>query len=160
MTLTPNQTPGKSHKRSPGTAAGESAEGPQETGTAVGEPAAAEDESLSVPEPTSFREQLEAAGMDLSGNPLAEKLDSIAAVPVTPMESDDDDSDRHGTEGAHADEQVAPVDSGTQSDGGGIDRSPTADEGESTSVVTHPLLSDAEWCDLDRLAPRVDPQHR
>ncbi|TSI17902.1 HNH endonuclease signature motif containing protein [Brevibacterium aurantiacum] len=155
MTLTPDRTPGKCHRRSPGTAAGESAEGPQEPGTAVGESAADEDESLSMPEPTSFREQLEAAGMDLTGNPLAEKLDSIAAVPVTPMESCDDDSDRHSTEGAYADEQVAPVDSGAQSDGGGIDRSPTADEGQSTSVVMHPLLSDAEWRDLDRLAPEL-----
>ncbi|SMX64753.1 HNH endonuclease signature motif containing protein [Brevibacterium antiquum] len=156
MTLTPDRTPGKSGKRSPGTAPGESAKDPQVPGAPAGESAAGQGESSSVSEPTSFREQLEAAGMDLTGNPLAGKLDSIAAVPATPIDDhDNDDSDRHSTEGAQADERVPPAHSGTHIDGGGTDRSATADECDSTADVLHPLLSDAEWRDLDRLAPEL-----
>lgn len=176
MTLTPDRMPGKSGKRSPGTAASESARGPQASGAIAGESAAGQDGSLPVPEPATFREQLEAAGMDLTGNPLAEKLDSIAAVPATPIENHDgDDSDRHGDEGAHCDEQVllgdseadarmsgalvdaepSNSDAGTHSDGGGTDQPSTADDGDSTVVVPHPLLSDLEWRDLDRLAPEL-----
>ena len=94
--------------------------------------------------------------MDLTGNSLAGRLDSIAAVPATPIDDhDNDDSDRHSTEGAQADERVPPADSGTHIDGGGTDRYSTADECDSTAVVLHPLLSDAEWRDLDRLAPEL-----
>lgn len=154
MTLTPDRTPGKSGNRSPGTAAGESAKDPQVPGAAARESAADHDES--APEPASFREQLEAAGMDLTGNPLAEKFDSIAAVPAAPIDDhDNDDSDRHSTEGAHSNEQVPPADSGTHIDGGGNDQSETVGECDSAAAVSHPLLSDLEWRDLDRLAPEL-----
>ncbi|MCF2571531.1 HNH endonuclease signature motif containing protein [Brevibacterium sp. UCMA 11754] len=114
--------------------------------------------------------------MDLTCNPLADRLDSIAAVPATSIEDhDSDDSDRLSNEGSHSDEQVLlgdseadgrmsgalvdgePFDSdaGTHSHGGGTDQSSTADEGDSTVVVPHPLLSDLEWRDLDRLAPEL-----
>lgn len=162
MTLTPDQTPGKSGKRSPGAARRRLDTCQQGSGAAAGESAAGRDESSSVPEPTSLREQLEAAGMDLTGNPLVEKLDSIPAVPTTPMGDHDDEQILPGDSAvgellpaSPGDAETVESDAGAPPDGTGIDQSAAGDGSESTATVPHPLLSETEWRDLDRLAPEL-----
>lgn len=148
MTLTPDRAPGKSGKRSPGAA---------RRHTGVGG-----DETSPVPESASLREQLEAAGMDLTGNPLAEKLDSIAAVPMRPIDGPEDEqvtpSDSDAGESLPStpgDADSFESDAGTPPNCSGGDQSTAGDGSESTGTVPHPLLSETEWRDLDRLAPEL-----
>lgn len=162
MTLTPDKTPGKSGKRSPGAARGKSGEGPREHGTAAGESAFGLDESSKAPEPTSLREQLEAAGMDLTDNPLAEKFDSIGAVPVRPLGDRDDEQNPYGDSNVGEAQPASPgdaepcdSDAEVPTDNDGSDRSTARDGSQSAATVPHPLLSETEWRDLDRLAPEL-----
>lgn len=205
MTLTPDRTPGKDGKRS--------------QRAAPGADAASEGAEL---ESTSFLEQLKAAGMDLTGNPLADRFADIEAVPMVPV---DDVAPVGGSEvGGGSNEDLAggvnegaagdvvdaagdvvgadsgdssaevgevevygagatdspfggPVESvqsnsndaraasdpGTANDvGAAIDAGAEVDAGSevedadaSDDSVPHPLLTDAEWNDLDHLAPEL-----
>ena len=110
--------------------------------------------------------------MDLAGNPLVEKLDAIAAVPVAPI-GDRDQFDEDGP-GADEPEEPNPVDA-SNADSSGADPVARADRGsvegsvaqnseeqplnsggdDGTAAISHPLLSDSEWRDLDRLAPEL-----
>lgn len=166
MTLTPDQTPGKSDKRSLGAARRKLGASRHGSDAVAGESVAGRNEPSAAPatgsEPTSLREQLEAAGMDLTGNPLVGKLDSIAAVPVRPLEDCDDEQIPPG-DSAVAEAQLASLgdaetfdsDAGTPTDGSGSEQSTPGDGSEPAATVPHPLLSETEWRDLDRLAPEL-----
>lgn len=132
MTLTPDRTPGKNGKRSDGATPGE---------------AEANCGSSAASQPQSFAEQLEAVGMDLTGNPLAEKLEAIAAVPVTPIDDCSTDEVAACTDPAGADAD-ATSDSDGAIGGGALGAAAGAS-------VPHPLLSETEWRDLDGLAPEL-----
>lgn len=130
---------GESGKRSPGVPVRESGAipGESEVGrepvdgreSAVGrEPVDGRGGSSPVPEPTSFREQLEAAGMDLTGNPLLEKLDAIAAVPVTSMDERDNDDVSEGSAGGFGEDHAGDIDSNTSGVEGGCDDGVPIDE--------------------------------
>ena len=154
MTLTPDRTPGKNSKHSDGAAPGEA--------EATCEPPAATGSQ-------SFREQLEAVGIDLTGNPLAGKLDAMAAVPPTPIDESGGDKivEEASLGGGEAATLLEGSDESSPSDddstaGAETARADTtsaeAAETSGTAVgasVPHPLLSETEWRDLDGLAPEL-----
>ncbi|GAA1859786.1 HNH endonuclease signature motif containing protein [Brevibacterium marinum] len=116
--------------------------------------------------PTLF-DQLKGASLDLTGHPLAEKFESLAAVPA----GDPDEPNGSGE----------PVDAGPEADGdrasdagplsgtdpfseaeafsgAGAAASPVGSDrpvAASAAPGPHPLLSNEEWTDISRFAPEV-----
>lgn len=103
MTLTPDRTPNPRGEGSPGNGSGAGGKGQQglrRRGKSRGPGRGSRNPSQGDGQPQSLFEQLEAAGMDLSGHQLAERLGDIA--PVTPrdfgtLDEPDPRTDREST---------------------------------------------------------------
>ena len=167
MTLTPDRTPENSEERDsrPDSRDALAGAGPADT--------------CSVPGQPSLFEQLKDASLDLTGHPLADKFEALAAVTMGDAEdsgeddggADRDESDDHG--------DVLDRDNSAVGGEGGIATStgsiPPADPAPSTGSIPsvtqamqdsttppgsdvaspHPLLSNEEWADLSQFAPEV-----
>lgn len=103
MTLTPDRTPNPRGEGSPGNGSGvggQGQSGPRRRDKSRGPGRGSRNPSSGDGQPQSLFEQLEAAGMDLSGHQLAERLGDIA--PVTPrdfgtLDEPDPKADREST---------------------------------------------------------------
>lgn len=147
MVLTPDRNSGKDGKRPPRAVPGES--------TAATEGSAAQ-------EPENLFDQLQGAGFDLSANPLADRLGSLPAVPPAgDDEGPDAPASRRGVSepdrvvgfGADDDQPLEPACSGEGFES--ATGSATESDCAKSTGVPHPLLSDSEWSDLERLAPEL-----
>ncbi|WP_350270007.1 DUF222 domain-containing protein [Brevibacterium sp. CBA3109] len=121
MTLTPDRTPENSEERDPRPGSG------------------AADASLF--------DQLKDSNLDLTGHPLAEKFESLAAVPTGEPSESGDSVESEAYDGPAAASTAPAVDAS-------VDDSDPSGSG-SGSPSPHPLLSNEEWTDLSRFAPEV-----
>lgn len=136
MTLTPDRVPENSEERDPRSGSRGAA---SNSGSVDNSSSAAGRESL-------FN-QLKDANLDLTGHPLAEKFESLAAMPADEPEPTDESNDRCGPETGGAESRDSSADGGSEfSD---------SDSSDSSDSDPHPLLSHEEWTDLSRFAPEV-----
>lgn len=189
MTLTPDRRKRQSRRRSSasrgfdadGSGRGESRVESSPTDSASASAASASSLGDAECAPRSLRDQLEAAGLDLSDHPLAERFDAIAAVPAGDDEGSaevDEGSANDGVVSADGDAVSDDDDAGDSGDGAGasaaaldaddddaVAADPTPggdlagpDRGSapgSESRGSHPLLSDEAWRHLTRIAPEL-----
>ncbi|MDN6747137.1 MAG: HNH endonuclease [Brevibacterium sp.] len=141
MTLTPDRTPQNPEERDPRSVS-------RDADAAAGADPGAES---SAPEPPSLFEQLKDSNLDLTGHPLAEKFESLAAVPAAEPEA--------VAEPAAETELETVCEPAAESDESIENGEPNARSGDaardSTTSSPHPLLSNVEWTDLSRFAPEV-----
>ena len=168
MTLTPDRTPENSEERDSRPDSHDALAG---TGPA---------DTCSVPGQPSLFEQLKDASLDLTGHPLADKFEALAAVTMGDAEDSGEDDDVEGpsTEDAADDDPSTGAADGDPSIGtadGGLGLGGEAGVAASTSSIPsvtqamqdsstspgsdvaspHPLLSNEEWADLSQFAPEV-----
>lgn len=161
MTLTPDRTPQNPEERDPRPGSRDAA--------AAG--------------PPSLFDQLKDANLDLTGHPLAEKFESLAAVPTDVPDDEptasldsqvvDSASDEALSQDGPANETAAGDPSAleiphndppsTEAPGSAAtavvdtpdDSHPADSEAVPAGTSPHPLLSNEEWTDLSRIAPEV-----
>lgn len=136
-------------------------DGAASVGSGRGDGESADDERLA--EVISLRDQLAAAGFDLSGHPLADEFDARDAVDMSePPPADEpasdyfdsiDDSDISTP--PFAVDQAPHCPSPELRDQGSEGRDAAGDDAAPAWVSRHPLLTDAGWSDLSAFAPEV-----
>ncbi|SDS46173.1 protein of unknown function [Brevibacterium sandarakinum] len=136
MTLTPDRTP----------------QNPEERDSRPGSRDAA------AAGPPSLFDQLKDANLDLTGHPLAEKFESLAAVPTGEPDEPNELGESEAGEFADDDGNEASDGDAIASDAPAVDTSdddPQPAGSADSSPSPHPLLSNEEWTDLSRFAPEV-----
>ncbi|WP_346037454.1 DUF222 domain-containing protein, partial [Brevibacterium picturae] len=136
MTLTPDRTPQNPEERDPRPDSRDAA--------AAG--------------PPSLFDQLKDANLDLTGHPLAEKFESLAAVPTGEPDEPNELGESEAGEFADDDGNEASDGDAVASDAPAVDTSdddPQPAGSADSSPSPHPLLSNEEWTDLSRFAPEV-----
>ncbi|WP_166969294.1 HNH endonuclease signature motif containing protein [Brevibacterium atlanticum] len=161
MTYTPDRKRRKSNRRARRTDSGSRSDagnrpkiGPSDT----------------TPDLPSLREQLRAAGLDLTGHPFAEVFDALDPVPTEPLESAAADAGNTADEDAGSPPWSEETENGTITPGPPTDpgdnepaweddepaRKEASDDAAAAQRTSrHPLLPDTTWSDLADCAPEI-----